>query len=281
MRIRGLRYHYLDEGLGEPLLMLHGNPTWSFYYRRLIRGLRSEYRVIAPDHIGCGLSEKPDASAYEFRLQRRVTDLEEFIDRLGIAEKLTLVLHDWGGMIGMAYARRHPQRIGRFVLFNTAAFLPPGGKRLPLRLRIVRDGGPLAEAAVLGLNLFARAALFMAPRRRLRSDVRAGLIAPYDRPRHRLATFKFVQDIPLAATDPSYAVVAEVDRHLDQFTGLPMLICWGLHDFVFDADYLSEWRRRFPAAEVHTFDAAGHYLLEDVPEEALFRIRRFLVRHRL
>jgi haloalkane dehalogenase len=276
LRIGEFSCHYLDEGAGEPLLMLHGNPTWSFYFRSLVKGLSGKYRVVVPDHIGCGLSEKPDTARYDYRLARRVSDLETFLEKLGLNGPLTLVLHDWGGMIGMAYAVAHPERIRRLVLLNTAAFLPPGGKRLPLRLRLIRDMTRLAPPLVLGLNLFARAALLMAPRRRLAPDVRAGLIAPYNTPANRIATLKFVQDIPLTPRDPSYALVASVSARLPLLAAVPMLLLWGRHDFVFDDDYLAEWRRRFPAARVAAFERAGHYLLEDEPERVLARVRAFL-----
>src|SRR5512137_1488563 len=112
----GLRFHYLEEGEGLPVVMIHGNPSWSFYYRNLVLALRDRYRCIVPDHVGCGLSAKPGDDRYDYTLPRRVDDLERLIDHLGLMEKITLVLHDWGGMIGMAYALRHPGRIGRLVL---------------------------------------------------------------------------------------------------------------------------------------------------------------------
>src|SRR5712691_11792206 len=99
----GLKQHYLDEGRGEPVVMLHGNPAWSFYYRNLVRALHDSYRAIVPDHIGCGLSDKPDDSRYDYSLRQRAKDLEALLDHLGVRQDITLVLHDWGGMIGMAY----------------------------------------------------------------------------------------------------------------------------------------------------------------------------------
>ena len=279
MPIKGHRYHYVDEGHGAPVLMLHGNPTWSFYYRHLMTALAPAYRVIAPDHIGCGLSDKPGIDAYAYRLEDRVTDLETFIDQVVPDTPLTLVVHDWGGMIGMAFALRHLSQIRRVVITNTSGFLPPAGKPIPLRLRLIRNFKPFAEPAVLGLNLFARAALVMAARRRLPRDVRQGLVAPYDRPKNRIATLRFVQDIPLEPNDPSYALAKFVDDNLHRLRHLPMLICWGKHDFVFDLDYFREWQRRFPDAEAHLFDNAGHYLLEDEPQAVTRTIQGFFDRH--
>lgn len=275
----GLNYHYLDEGRGQTVVMLHGNPTWSFYYREMVRALSPDYRVIVPDHMGCGLSDAPSPRRYGYRLENRVDDLERLLDHLAVDTPLTLMVHDWGGMIGLCYALRHPERIDRLVITNTAGFLPPGKKGLPVRLRLIRNLTPFAVPAVLGLNLFSRAALFMAPHRRLARAVRMGLAAPYNTPAHRLATLRFVQDIPLIPEDPSYALVHHVDDHLGDLSHLPMLILWGLRDFVFDADYLSEWRRRFPHAAVHAFPDGGHYLLEDEFDAILPLVKEFLKNH--
>ena len=271
----GHRLHYLDEGNGDSVVMVHGNPTWSFYFRNLVHALSPTHRCIVPDHVGCGLSDKPGDDEYDFRLESRVRDLERLLDALGL-DRITLVLHDWGGMIGMAVAHRNPHRISRLVITNTAAFGPPDGKPIPIRLRLIRDLAPLAAPAVLGGNAFARGALWMAAHHRLAPAVQAGLVAPYDRPRNRLATLRFVQDIPLVPGDPSYDLVQEVDQNLHQFRDRPLLLLWGRHDFVFDRDYFAEWRRRFPRAPHRWFDDAGHYLIEDKPIEISAYIKDFL-----
>jgi len=276
MDLNGLKYHFLDEGTGDPVVMIHGNPTWSFYFRELVKGLSPKFRTIVPDHIGCGLSDKPGIDRYDYRLNSRVNDLEALLDDLEIKEKITLIVHDWGGMIGMAYAVKHPERIERIVVMNTAAFFPPKGKPIPMRLRLVRDLWPISTPAVLGLNLFAWGALYMAAYKGLDKAVKSGLIAPYNSWGNRIATLKFVQDIPISKKDPSYDRVKQVDENLHKLAHIPMLICWGKHDFVFDIDYLAEWQRRFPNAAVHLFSDAGHYVLEDVAEDILVLIKGFL-----
>lgn len=281
MQINGLKYHFLDQGTGDPVIMIHGNPTWSFYFRELIRELSDRYRTLAPDHIGCGLSDKPDIKQYDYRLKSRVRDLESFLEQLGVKEKITLVLHDWGGMIGMVYAVKYPQRIGRIVIMNTAAFLPPKGKALPIRLKLVRNVTPFATLAVQGFNLFGYGALYMASYKGMKKEVKSGLIAPYNSWDNRIATLKFVQDIPVSKKDPSYGFVKRVDENLFKLGRIPMLICWGEHDFVFDFDYLDEWRRRFPDAEVHVFKDAGHYVLEDAADRIIPLIKNFLKKHPL
>ncbi|NUQ50754.1 MAG: alpha/beta fold hydrolase, partial [Phycisphaerae bacterium] len=135
--------------------MVHGNPSWSLLFRGLIAGLRGEHRVIAPDHVGCGLSDKPDQARYPYTLRRRVADLGALIDRLDLGG-LTLVVHDWGGMIGLAAALERPARIARLVILNTAAFLMPAGKRLPWTLWFTKHVPVLPALLVQGLNAFAR-----------------------------------------------------------------------------------------------------------------------------
>jgi haloalkane dehalogenase len=277
-KIGGLNYHYVDEGEGEPVVMVHGNPTWSFYFRRLIQNFSDRFRCVAPDHIGCGLSEKPGADRYQFTLKRRVKDLETFLDRLSIKKDITLVLHDWGGMIGSTFAVRHPERIKRLVILNTAAFFLPGSKKLPLRLQISRNLTFFAEPAILKGNLFALAALYMASRKGLSKEVKKALIAPYDSPENRLAVLKFVQDIPIVPSDPSYPTVAKTQENLSVLENKPMLICWGMKDFVFDRDFLLEWQKRFPKAEVHRFASAGHYILEDEPQKVVGCMETFFRR---
>lgn len=280
LELPGARMHFVDEGRGEPVVMVHGNPTWSFYYRDLIRALRDDYRTVVPDHVGCGLSDKPGDDRYEYTLDRRVADLETLLDTLGLTENLTLVLHDWGGMIGMAYASRHPERVKRLVVLNTAAFLLPAGKRLPFSLWLVRNT-PLGALLVQGFNAFSRGAVRYCAMRPLDPAVRAGYLAPYDSRANRIAVLRFVQDIPLKPGDRAYATVREVQDGLDRFRDVPKLICWGERDFVFDGAFLAEWERRFPDAEVHRFADAGHFVLEDAGAAIIPLVRDFLRRHPL
>ena len=272
----GLSYHYLDEGTGDPVVMVHGNPSWSFYYRNLVLALRGSYRCIVPDHIGCGLSDKPADKRYDYTLARRVDDLERLIDHLGPVGKITLVLHDWGGMIGMAYAARHPDRIGRLVLLNTAAFHLPKEKRFPLGLKICRTT-PIGALLVRGFNAFSvGASLVGCKKHPMARMVRRAYRSPYNSWRNRIATLRFVQDIPLVPQDRNYALVSEVAAGLDQFSQLPIAIFWGELDFVFDTSFLAEWIRRYPKAKVKSYPDAGHYILEDMKEEVVPLIADFL-----
>jgi pimeloyl-ACP methyl ester carboxylesterase len=278
---QGVRYHYLDEGHGDTVVMVHGNPTWSYYYRHLVIALRDTHRCIVPDHIGCGRSDKPDDSRYEYTLKSRVDDLEALLEHRGIQDNITLVLHDWGGMIGMAYASRHPERIKRLVILNTAAFPLPATKRFPFALMLCRT--PLVGAILVrGFNAFCRSAARVGCKRQpMPADVRAGYLAPYDSWANRIAVHRFVQDIPMKPSDAAYEIVREVGQGLERFRRVPMLICWGEQDFVFDRHFLDEWRRRFPEAEIHSFADAGHYILEDCRAEVVPLVCDFLKRHPL
>ena len=271
----GARLHYLDEGKGKTVVMVHGNPSWSFYYRNLALALRGGSRVIAPDHIGCGLSDKPGDEQYDYTLKSRVDDLELLLDSLGVKEKITLVVHDWGGMIGLTYAVRHPERIEKLVILNTGAFFLPDGKTFPPALRLCRT--PLGALLIRGLNAFAREAARVGCKRHpMDAKLRAAYSAPYDNWANRIATLRFVEDIPLAPGDKAYPVVLDTQLKLGTLAALPMLICWGLKDFVFDHYFLEEWKRRFPRAKIHSFPDCGHYILEDAKEEVIPLIKSFI-----
>jgi len=273
----GHRMHYVDEGPREApvVLMLHGNPTWSFYWRRLISALRLSHRVIAPDHIGCGKSDKPGDESYSYRLAERVQDIEALVAQLRLQD-ITLAVHDWGGMIGMGWAHRHPDLVARLVVLNTAAFPMPSTKRLPASLWLARDT-KAGALLVRGFNAFARGATRLAVTRvKLPKEVRDGLCAPYDSWAHRRAVLRFVQDIPLRESDPSFSLVRDVGEQLHQFNDRPVLICWGDRDFVFDEHFLRVWKSALPNAEVHQFPDCGHYVLEDAPAEIEQLVLRFL-----
>lgn len=272
----GLKLHYLDEGTGDPVVMLHGNPTWSYYYRNLVGALRDRYRCIVPDHIGCGFSDKPQPPRYNYSLASRVADLTALIDHLGLRENVNLVMHDWGGMIGMAWAARHVPAIRRLVLMNTAAFRMPKAKRMPLRLWVARNTR-LGAWLIRSRNLFCRhAANVCVTRRPLPPDVREWYLKPYDSWDNRVAVLKFVQTIPLKETDPGFEIIAETEAAMPKLAGTPTLICWGMKDFVFSPEFLAEWERLMPHAEVHRFADAGHYVLEDAAEDVIPLIDRFL-----
>lgn len=271
----GVRMHYVDEGAGPPVVCVHGNPTWSFYYRNIVNSLKNDRRVIVPDHVGMGLSDKPDDAHYEYTLQARVDDFSNFIKSLQLNEPLTLVVHDWGGMIGFAWAVQHPELVKKLVVLNTAAFPLPDDKKFPWPLALTRT--PLGALLVRGFNAFSwtstHASMTMT---QMPADVRAAYTAPYDSWANRVATLRFVQDIPLQPGVPGFDIVQNTADQLDKLAHLPMLIAWGGKDFVFDDAFLRVWQKHFPQAELQYYPLAGHYVLEDAAAELVPRIAAFV-----
>ena len=264
LETRGMRLHYLDEGPPDapPVLMLHGNPTWSFYYRNLVRALSKNHRCIVPDHIGCGLSDKPGDEKYDYRLASRIEDVDSLIRHLDLSEPINLVVHDWGGMIGFAWAVQNPERIAKLVILNTAAFPLPEEKRMPPALSLVRDL-KIGEFLVLRFNAFSGIAAKVAFKKPVSKEIREAYTLPYDSPANRIATARFVQDIPLSENDPGFDILLKTAEHLHLLENKPCLIAWGEKDFVFDKTFLKRWLDYYPDAEIHRYPDCGHYILED------------------
>lgn len=272
----GIKQHYIDEGQGEPIVMVHGNPSWSFLYRDMIKAFRDSHRTIAVDHIGCGFSDKPGLETFPYTLREHINNFEALIDSLKLTEPITLVVHDWGGAIGNGYATRHTEKIKRIVVLNTAAFRLPEACPFPWPIWAFRDtdfGSWLNQT----FNAFAFIASHTCSIKGMSKSVRHAFRAPYDCPEHRVATTRFVQDIPLDVTDPSYQELLEIENNLKSLANKPMLICFGRLDFVFNRHFYNEWKARFPQAESHSLHA-GHYILEDAGSEVFELIREFITR---
>lgn len=268
--LEGVNYHFLDEGEGPAMLMVHGNPTWSFYYRSLIEAFRGNHRVIVPDHIGCGLSDKPQN--YSYRLARHTDNLERLILDLDLND-ITLVVHDWGGPIGLGTAVRHPQRFSRLVITNTAAFT---SDFMPFLLKICRLP-LLGELLIRGLNAFAGLApLIAVGGRPLQGAVRRGYVCPYDSWANRIATHRFVADIPTEPSHPSFAALLELEQGLARLAHLPVQIYWGEKDWVFTPRFIPRFLDFFPAAQVHRFSDVGHLVVEEAHGRMIPRLRDFV-----
>ncbi|MDY0021914.1 alpha/beta fold hydrolase [Arenimonas caeni] len=276
----GLVQSYLDEGQGETVLMLHGNPSWSYYWRKLVLGLRDGYRCIVPDHVGMGLSDKPDDKGYQYTLRSRIQDLDRLLSHAGAGDDLTLAVHDWGGMIGFGWALKHGARIRRLVILNTASFPLPASKPMPWQLKLGRDYN-LGALAIRGFNAFAAGATRQGVAHKMPADVQRAYEAPYDSWKNRISTLRFVQDIPLQPGDRAWDLVEDAGKRLPEYADRPAFIGWGLRDFVFDHHFLKGFTQALPKAEVHAFEDAGHYVLEDKADTLVPAIRAFLERNPL
>ncbi len=275
LMVRGVRMHYLDEGapteLQTPVVMLHGNPTWSFFYRNLVKALAPDYRCIVPDHIGCGLSDKPQH--YDYVLKTHIDNCEFLLDSLGIKE-CHLVVHDWGGAIGMGVAVRNPGRIKKMIIMNTAAYTD---RKLPWQLAFCKLP-VIGELAIRQFNLFVQYARYRCTTHPggLKGEALRGYLYPYGSFRNRVAVYQFVRDIPMHRYHESWPVLKDIEERLENLAENPALLLWGCRDFVFTTHFLQRWKEFLPEAETLALEEAGHYLLEDEPERTTAAIRQFL-----
>ena len=263
--------HVVDEGpLDAPVVvMLHGNPTWSFYWRKLVVALRDRYRCIVPDHIGMGLSDRPQQ--WPYRLADHVKNVETLLDALGV-KRFSLCVHDWGGAIGFGVATERPDAVEKLVVTNTAAFRSTD---IPASIASVRIP-VFGRVAVLRFNAFAFAATIRAVEHKLSDGAKAGLLAPYGNPHDRLATLRFVEDIPMKPAHPSYARLLRVEERLASLSAKPMMLLWGDADFCFTPKFRATWQAHFPNAAVHAWNDVGHYVMEDAPDRVIPLVERFL-----
>lgn len=266
------RLHYVDQGQGKPLLMVHGNPTWSFLWRHLMSGLAG-YRSIAIDHLGCGLSDKPTSVSHSLKMHE--THLVRLIDELDLRD-ITLFAHDWGGPIGLRSLLARRERFSRIVLFNTGGFPPPF---IPWRIRVCR-APVVGKIALQGLNLFARAAQTMAVHRQdsITSTARAGLIAPYNSWDNRHAIYEFVRDIPASERHPTWQHLVELEDALPSFNELPIKLIWGMRDWCFQPSCLERFAEHWPSADISRLNDVGHWVTEEARDEVQQLVSDFLSR---
>ncbi|MBT2384317.1 alpha/beta fold hydrolase [Streptomyces sp. ISL-11] len=274
------RQHYLDEGTGPPVLMVHGNPAWSYAWRHLVTGLRDAYRCVVPDLLGMGLSERLAAPLPALLAGYQIAALDDLVrhlvDEHGAPDRgWTVAAHDWGGPIALAWACLNAERVDRVVVLNTTVFrfpehgLPPRWFRL-LRLR------PVSALAAHSTPGWAYGAARLGVTTPMPAEVRRAFTAPYRRRRHRAALSRFIQDVPLTRADPGWSLLAVVEQMLPALRQIPLLVGWGMRDPVLRPPLADEWQRRFPHARVLRYPEAGHYVLEDARAELVPEIRHFL-----
>jgi haloalkane dehalogenase len=259
---------YLDEGprSDEAVVMVHGNPTWSFFYRNVVLAWRGQMRCIVPDHIGCGFSAKPQDWAYT--LPNHIANLRALLDSLQL-KRIHLVVHDWGGPIGLGTLLAQPEKLGRVVVLNTAAF---ADTVVPARIRLCRAPW-IGEFLVRGFNGFAWPATWMAVSQPLPAEVKRGFLLPYGNWSDRIATHRFVVDIPSGQGTASDRALAEIEARLPLLRERPVSIVWGGDDFCFNDHYFARWQELLPGAKACYLKGVGHYLLEDAEERVVGEIR--------
>jgi cis-3-alkyl-4-acyloxetan-2-one decarboxylase len=275
------RMHYVDEGPrdGRPVVMLHGNPTWGYLYRNFVPPLvEAGHRAIVPDHLGFGRSEKPDRAEL-YTIARHAERMESLLESLDLRDA-TVVPQDWGGPIGLHWAVRHPERVGRLFILNTFAHRPREEVKLPLPLRLFRTPG-VGEVMVKGLDLFKRVFLFRAGvvhRDRLTAEVKRAYRAPHPSWSSRTPILVFPREIPSGPEGPVSDLCAQIEQGLAPgFRDKPVKIAWAMKDIAFTPELLEGlWLQTFPHAEVMRLEDAGHYLQEDAHERIVPALVDFL-----
>lgn len=263
------RIHYVETGSGpEALVCVHGNPTWSFYFRNVLKHVKNVDRVIAIDHMGCGLSDNP--SNYNFDLSQHIHNLSIVIKKLKL-EKVHLLLHDWGGAIGSGWAVDNQSQVASITLSNTAAFF---SRRLPLRIAACRIP-VLGEWWIRQCNGFAWGATWMATYWGLDRIVKKGLLFPYKDFESRKAIMRFVEDIPISKKSPSHQIISEIESKLPSISA-PTNLIWGQKDFCFDMSFFKKWLQIFPNSRTTVITDASHYVIEDAPLEYVNHVDGFL-----
>lgn len=273
--VDGHSMHYLDEGFdpSKPekpvVLLLHGNPTWCFYYRNLIARLKKDYRVIAPDYIGCGLSDHPGDRL--FRASDRIEQLSEFVTKIGL-KRFSLIMHDWGGPIGTGLAVRDPERIEKLVYLNTTL---TETEALPTIIKMAAS--PISGKLLTKYtSRFLKITTGWGVCKKLSREVRKGYYYPYRTAARRTAIWGFVADIPFDSTHPSYAEMLKLAEDIPSLKDVPVQIIWGLKDMCFHREMLNKVAGHFPQAEILEIAEASHLVLEDAPELVGKTIEDFL-----
>ena len=261
--------HYVDEGSGEPIVFVHGNPAWSFEFRHLIRGLRSEFRCVAPDHVGFGLSSRSDRREHH----HPAVHAEAFaalLDELDLRD-VTLFLTDWGGPIGLDFARRHPDRVKRLVLANTWCWPVNRDPHFWFFSRMMAS--PLGQYLIKRRNFFVNAVMPKAVGNR--EALTPAVLEHYRRAQPSRAERAANAALPgyiVGATD----WLGEIWDDRPAFRGKPALVLWGLKDVAFRAKELDRWRSELAHCEVHEFPDCGHFLAEEAPERILPLLWEFM-----
>ena len=263
--VDGTRIHYVDEGQGETLLLLHGNPSWSFLYRKIIAGLTDQYRCIALDFPGYGLSDAP--SGYRFTPREHSMLLEHFVDQLGLKD-VGVMVQDWGGPIGLGFAGRRPEVVSWLVIGNTFAWPLDSLPRLRVFSWVM--GGPIGVSLTYAFNFVPRAFFFRGFAQKPAPQVLDLYMAPWKRRRRRVAAVIAPRQLTLASD-----YLAEVERNLPKLADLPALIVWGLKDLAFQEVERRHFERVFPKHKTILFDDASHFLQEDVGDQIAKAIKDF------
>jgi haloalkane dehalogenase len=260
--------HYVDEGSGEPVVFVHGNPAWSFEFRKLIKDFSMTNRCIAPDLIGFGLSDKP--AGWSYLPEEQAKNLDLFLESLPL-KNITLVVGDWGGPIGLSYALSHPEKIKNIVITNTWLWSVRSDWYYQAFSTLV--GGPVGRWLIRNHNFFAGTIVksLFGDKSRLTPEIHAQYLMPLSKPDERKGTWVFPGEI-IGSSDWLQSLW---DNH-DVLQGKNILIAWGMKDIGFREKELKTWMHAFPRAKVARFEDAGHFVAEEKPDELIAEIKNLI-----
>jgi haloalkane dehalogenase len=266
MDLDGGRIHYVDEGAGETLLLLHGNPSWSFLYRKIIGALRSEFRCVALDFPGYGMSDA--RAGYGFTPKEHSDVLEHFVDRLGLKD-LTMMVQDWGGPIGLGLGGRRPELVRRLIIGNTFAWPLHGERRVRIFSWVM--GGPIGRSLTAAFNFVPKYFFSRGLAQRHAPEVLAMYLAPWRDPARRTAAV--IAPRQLVAASP---YLENVEVNLPKLADRPALIVWGMRDFAFRDAERERFERLFLRHKTVLLDDASHFLQEDAGDRIAESIQVFM-----
>jgi haloalkane dehalogenase len=262
------RMHYVDEGSGSPIVMVHGTPTWSFLYRKLIAGLARHHRVIAPDSIGFGLSDKP--VGWSYRPQDHAANITALIEHLGLRD-VTLMVHDFGGPIGLAHAIEHPEEVARIVIFNSWMWSLRGNPAAEKASRIV--GSAVGKLLYTRMNFSTKTLIktVFGDKRKLTREAHRHYIMALGSPSERIGAWTLGKE--LIGSSDWYASLWE---RRERIARIPALLLWGMKDPTFKEADLERWRGLFTDTSVVTYPGAGHFVQEEEGSALVPVVERFI-----
>jgi haloalkane dehalogenase len=262
------RLQYLDEGHGTPIVMVHGNPAWSFLYRHFIKGLSPEHRCIVPDHMGFGLSDKP--REWSYRPVDHAQNLQALIEHLGLRD-ITLIVQDWGGPIGLSYAVGKPENVRSLVIMNT--WMWPVDDDWYYRAFSGFVGGPIGRFLIKRFSFFVNGVMKVATcdRSKLSGSVHQRYVQPLANPADRKGCWVLPREI-IASTDWLRGLWGQREEIVDK----PVLILWGMKDIAFREKELQSWQQFFTDSQVHRLEVVGHFVQEEYGPEAVSIVAEFL-----
>jgi haloalkane dehalogenase len=262
------KMHYIDEGSGKPIVFIHGNPSWSFQFRNVIRKISQKYRCIAPDLIGFGLSDKPETWTYLPR--DHAENLGRLLDSLELSE-ITLVVGDWGGPIGLSYAISHPDKVTNIVITNT--WMWAVDQDLHFILFSIFVGGSIGKWLIKWRNFFAQDIVGHAfgDKNKLTAEIHNHYLKPLEKQEERIGTWVFPREI-IGSTEWLRSLWNNVDRLKPE----KVLIAWGMKDIAFREKEMNKWALLFPNARVEQYPDAGHFISEEKPDELAREIEELI-----